>query len=285
MPPKKPRSGRKKKAPPTVTKSKTPSRRSASVEPETSPTPPQSPTSIPIPIPTPTPTPTPNPIPVPVTRRVKLTSLGKDSKSAAAPRRPFPFVLVVLFLLAVLAGCYLWTVKGPPSVEVRRGKMTTACPCLGGAYSPLTGQGNKAQGALARTFMSAYAPLTGLHVRSDSASLVFNELGFVRSCSIVIHLTKTINNVEELQKILKLPFSRSSCVVWVADINLFERVFNPLKELFEDNTLRGVEIAPAGKKGFLILVSEKSREGLKEDLPHRVVHMLNTVELSNGSDV
>ncbi|CCW62654.1 unnamed protein product [Phytomonas sp. EM1] len=184
-------------------------------------------------------------------------------------------------MLGLVVFSFVWTAQEPVSLNRPPGgaTTTTACPCVREALHSFARQGDVAHSKLAGPFVSSSAPLTGVHVRSDSAPSVFKELSFVRPCSVVIHLTKPIKDVEELKKVLQFPFSQSRCVVWVADVNLLSQVLNPLKELFEDNTLRGIRIVPSGKKGFLILVSEKSREELKEELPHRVVHMLNTVEL------
>lgn len=66
-------------------------------------------------------------------------------------------------------------------------------------------------------------------------------------------------------------------MVWLVPVDSVKGVANALKELLEDNTLRGNRVVPTNSRGVLVLVSSLDRSELRSQLPDRVIHMFTTI--------
>ncbi|ESL11264.1 hypothetical protein TRSC58_00990 [Trypanosoma rangeli SC58] len=120
--------------------------------------------------------------------------------------------------------------------------------------------------------------LTGVHLHSVNRSAVREQLAALSGCATVYRLTDAFEDVPSLSRRLRKDAAGARCVVWlVEDVSVVRGVANALKELLEDNTLRGDHILREGSRGLFVLVLGTSREKLVHILPHRVVHMFHTI--------
>jgi hypothetical protein len=106
-------------------------------------------------------------------------------------------------------------------------------------------------------------------------------LAFAANCSdmAVVELRGPFASAAQLREEMQRPFlqQKRRCVTWVTSPEAVLRTANSLKELLENNALGGAVVVQPQARGVLVVKSAHSREGLKDVLPHRVVHMLTDV--------
>ncbi|ORC88869.1 uncharacterized protein TM35_000153000 [Trypanosoma theileri] len=133
---------------------------------------------------------------------------------------------------------------------------------------------------LVSAFSTKRFGLTGIHLQRMNSALVEKQLSTLPKCVTLHRLTTPFDSVTSFLQRLKRDAAANRCVLWfVEDVGVVRGVGNSLKELFEDNALRGEPVLPRGSRGLFVVNSEKSREELKDILPHRVVHMLHTIKV------
>ncbi|KAK7197018.1 hypothetical protein NESM_000645600 [Novymonas esmeraldas] len=136
-----------------------------------------------------------------------------------------------------------------------------------------------ASSRLAQVLLSRRSGVSGVHWRTDEPGL--DAFSFVSKCGrgAVVVLPGSFETVDELRAALVAPPAgqRGGCTVWVTTPEAVTAVANALKELLENNALTGRTVVPAHSRATLVVRSPKSREELKAELPHRVVHMLTEV--------
>nr|CCC92360.1 conserved hypothetical protein [Trypanosoma congolense IL3000] len=141
----------------------------------------------------------------------------------------------------------------------------------------------KAPGVIRSAVVSRVFGFTGLHLQDADYSAVEEQLKCLSACGKLVKLDTPFDGVGSFMQRLQNDAKSAMCVVWVVqDLAVIKGVDNSLKELLEDNTLRGDPILREGARGLFVLLSNMTREGLKELLPHRVVHQLSTVSLRAG---
>lgn len=137
---------------------------------------------------------------------------------------------------------------------------------------------------LAKAALSRRSGVSGLHwQRHNSAGGTEEEdpFAFVSRCKdmSVHHLRGPFTSADQLRSAMLQPFAQRShrCVVWITTPASIQAVANALKELLENNKLGGATVVPPQARGVLVVESSLAREELKDLLPHRVVHMLSSV--------
>lgn len=181
----------------------------------------------------------------------------------------------------MVLGVWVYCADAANETELqRRGSSAHPCPCAVATFSD-SDRGHR----LAAAFISRRTGVSGVHVEAD-ASVLVHSLEPLSSCLAVSDLrTTAFEDVAQLKNELTSSFSvpgarkQHTCVAWLVSVDTVLGVADALKELLEANTLRGEPVVPRGGRGMLILVSQWNREELKERLPHRVVHMLSTVDV------
>lgn len=209
------------------------------------------------------------------------SATASPNKSAVAARRPATrrnsptprlsaSCATWLKLIAVLLSCigiavYVIVIGGSPD------EGGSPCPCAVQHHH---------SNRLASALLGGPRRINGLHLRHSSNRLRAS-LSFMKDCKgAVVYAAKTYTSIEELWSDLQAPFAQQRrCVVWVVALEQIKAIGNALKELIENNALGGAQVVPNGSRGLFLLTSDASREALKDILPHRVVHMLTTVDL------
>lgn len=218
----------------------------------------------------------------PAGRKAAETAAAANAKAEAAVKAEaaakcwshcrWPLGVFFAILLIAVAAYFAGALAPSEPTGVRA---QSPCPCARAAYdAPTSDAQRRLAGAL---FSRRGAAISGVHVRTSSVPDVTAALGFLPGCGKVVHLAAAPADLEALHKALAAPLRRSKCVAWVVEEAALAAVASPLKELLEDNSLRGVPVVPHGSRGLLVLVSGKSREELKESMPHRVVHMFASI--------
>ncbi|RNF22014.1 uncharacterized protein Tco025E_03380 [Trypanosoma conorhini] len=135
-------------------------------------------------------------------------------------------------------------------------------------------------GPLASALASRRLGLTGVHLHSLNRAAVREELAALSRCAAIHRLTSAFEDVPSFSKRLRRDAAHARCIVWLAeDVYVVRGVANAMKELLEDNALRGEHILRDGSRGLFVLMSNNSRGELTNILPHRVVHMFRTITL------
>lgn len=96
---------------------------------------------------------------------------------------------------------------------------------------------------------------------------------------------KPFDTVESLKAFLSHPLhrgassGRAKCMIYVLRVDHVKArsVANGLKELLDMKKLHGGAVIPRDLRALLVFATEKSRDSVKEELPHRVVHLLRSV--------
>ncbi|KAH9597264.1 hypothetical protein LSM04_007505 [Trypanosoma melophagium] len=131
---------------------------------------------------------------------------------------------------------------------------------------------------LVSAFSTKRFGVTGVHLQRVNPALVEEQISTLPKCVTLHRLTTPFDSVTSFLQRLKRDAATASCILWfVEDVGVVRGVGNSLKELLEDNALRGEHVLPKGSRGLFVVLSEKTREELKDILPHRVVHMLHTI--------
>lgn len=227
-------------------------------------------------------------------RPVKATAakaVPKEPKGTAAETASAAFLtraLRAVVVVAAVVGLLLALSEAPVgggSAGVSKGGRVRRSPCSCARPAFMKSAPGSVQRQLASSLLVPRASaLSAVHVRvsggggsGGSVSSVKTALGFVETCGVVRHIRSPLATVDELHQALVGPFTGATCVVWLVEESTIAKVAGALKELLEDNTLRGSPVVPAGSQAMLVLTSDKTREELKATLPHRVVHMFATV--------
>ncbi|KAG8348178.1 hypothetical protein ERJ75_000423300 [Trypanosoma vivax] len=135
----------------------------------------------------------------------------------------------------------------------------------------------RSNGSLEAALVSRNFGLTGLHIQTTTQSAVEEQLGPLPSCVTLHRLADPLSNITSFLDRLKRDARGRTCVVWlVEDLSVLRAVADSLKELLEDNSLRGEPILGQGSRGLFVLLVKESRDQLKDVLPHRVVHMFHS---------
>ncbi|RHW73203.1 hypothetical protein DPX39_040057000 [Trypanosoma brucei equiperdum] len=192
--------------------------------------------------------------------------LSSPSVRAVSEKAPSPTGFgpchVIGVLLAVVLTC-VWSIFPPWDA-------TDAPPCH------CFPAGGEVQQAIASRMFG----VTGIHLRGAGHSAVEESLRGLSSCGKLYTLENQFDGVGSFMQRLQHDAKGTRCVVWlVKDLSVVKHVDNALKELLEDNTLRGNRVLPDGARGLFIVLSNQSREEIKGSLPHRVVHQFRTINL------
>ncbi|PBJ78126.1 hypothetical protein BCY84_04992 [Trypanosoma cruzi cruzi] len=183
----------------------------------------------------------------------------KTLKEEAESRYKWPCRILGVLCALLLASAHLYFRTGADR--------DFPCECIASGSGPLVS-------ALA----SKRLGLTGVHLHTADRAVVEKELTTLLTCVVLHRLTGVFKDVTELSTRLRNDAASAKCIIWfIQDVAVVRGVANSLKELLEENTLRGDEILPEGSRGLFVLVSDKSRKELTEVLPHRVVHMFHTM--------
>lgn len=173
----------------------------------------------------------------------------------------------VAAFFAVFIGVALICVSGSGDAAPR--PHPCACATAAAASNPL-----------AKAALSRRSGVSGVHWQRAAGDA--NRLDASLGCAdaVVAPLNGPYATVAELRAAMQAAFQqpRTRCVVWVTSPEAVQRVANALKELLENNALAGTPVVPPHARGTLVMQSSLSREELKNKLPHRVVHMLTTID-------
>lgn len=123
----------------------------------------------------------------------------------------------------------------------------------------------------------------GVHIHENDYFTVREHLERLeKCCSTSLTLsTQAITSIEALRTLLELPLKRNGgrgkCFMYVLKLEHVtpKPVANALKELLENNALQSSVVFPS--RALVIVLSAKTKEDLKDVLPHRVVHLLRYV--------
>lgn len=96
---------------------------------------------------------------------------------------------------------------------------------------------------------------------------------------------RPFDTVDALRTFFSLERSRrgnsgkAKCAIYVVRVEHVKSVSvaNGLKELLDMNKLHGADVIPHDYRALILFVSEKPRERVKDELPHRVVHLLRSL--------
>lgn len=206
-----------------------------------------------------------------------------DKRTAALTPQPAPSSpllsickKVAVVVIAVLLAVVVATTLASPSPWGGPVRGPRACSCATEAFQDLRGDDRQ---PLAALLMGSRSRMAGAHVVALSVADVHKAFGFMKACGHVEHVPAAVSTVDGLYTALRKGFMDHTCIVWLVPEAQIVPIAGPLKELMEDNALKGMPVVPPTGRGVFVIVSQKSREELKEVLPHRVVHMLKSVDL------
>lgn len=142
------------------------------------------------------------------------------------------------------------------------------------------GKSNKLAVELLTLLFSDRVGVRGVYVQDAPYSLKSNLRPLTEFCGKEYVVDGVLDSVESLHHFLTLAVKQNGpkkCIVYLLDVERiapFSPAANSLKEFLESNTLQSLWVLPSNVKALLIFASPKSKEDLKELLPHRVVHLL-----------